>query len=87
MKLISGVSMILFIWIVSCTTEESSTTPFPIAKPEHFPPILYNLESNPLTQEGFKLGRKLFNDPILSSDGSVACSNCHVKQAAFTDPQ
>lgn len=32
---------------------------------------------NPLTPAKVDLGRKLFFDPILSADGSVACASCH----------
>ncbi len=39
---------------------------------------------NPLTEEGFQLGRKLFYDGKLSKDGSIACASCHQQFAAFT---
>jgi cytochrome c peroxidase len=42
--------------------------------------------SNPMTEQGVMLGRMLFYDPILSVDSTVACSNCHNQQHAFTDP-
>jgi cytochrome c peroxidase len=32
---------------------------------------------NPLTAERVNLGRKLFFDPILSADNTVACASCH----------
>ena len=56
-------------------------------KPEHFPEPTYSFHNNPVTKEGFELGKILFNDPTLSSDNSVACSNCHAKGVAFADPQ
>ena len=40
--------------------------------------------NNPLTEEGFQLGRKLFYDARLSKDGTVACASCHQQFAAFT---
>ncbi len=40
--------------------------------------------NNPLTEEGFQLGRQLFYDSKLSKDGSIACANCHQQFAAFT---
>ena len=40
---------------------------------------------NPLTQEAFELGRRLFYDPRLSSDNTVSCSTCHMQHLAFTD--
>ena len=32
------------------------------------------------------LGEKLFNDPILSVDGTISCSSCHLKSSNFSDP-
>lgn len=32
---------------------------------------------NPLTDAKVRLGRKLFFDPVLSADGTVACASCH----------
>lgn len=41
---------------------------------------------NPMTEEGVKLGRKLFFDPILSGDSSLSCGGCHLPKASFADP-
>ena len=38
---------------------------------------------NPLTAERVKLGRKLFFDPILSADKTVACASCHSPEHGF----
>lgn len=38
---------------------------------------------NPLTEEGFQLGRKLFYDGRLSKDGAFPCSSCHEQNTAF----
>lgn len=51
--------------------------------PSNFPPPVYDLKANPLTEEGIELGRTLFYDPILSSDGSTSCGSCHQQFAAF----
>lgn len=40
---------------------------------------------NPLTEEAFALGRRLFYDPLLSGDNRVACANCHIQALAFSD--
>ena len=40
--------------------------------------------TNPLTEEGFQLGRKLFYDGSLSKDGNFACASCHQQFAAFS---
>ena len=39
--------------------------------------------SNPLTEEGFQLGKKLFYDGRLSKDGNFPCASCHQQYAAF----
>jgi cytochrome c peroxidase len=38
---------------------------------------------NPLTLAKVRLGRRLFFDPILSGDRSVACASCHVPEHGF----
>ena len=40
-------------------------------------------KNNPLTEEGFQLGRKLFYDGRLSKDGNFPCASCHQQFAAF----
>jgi cytochrome c peroxidase len=40
---------------------------------------------NPLTTAKVALGEKLFFDPVLSRDGTIACSSCHDPQRAFSD--
>jgi cytochrome c peroxidase len=54
--------------------------------PATFPAVAYTLENNPVTRDGFELGRALFYDPILSVDSSIACANCHQQARAFSDP-
>lgn len=41
--------------------------------------------TNPLTEEGFQLGRKLFYDGRLSRDGNFPCASCHQQFAAFSN--
>lgn len=52
--------------------------------PEGWPLPVYNFENNSLTKEGFKLGRKLFFEPRLSSDNKISCGSCHQPFAAFS---
>ncbi|MEZ4932550.1 MAG: cytochrome c peroxidase [Saprospiraceae bacterium] len=77
------------LFFTSCQKDDDSpkTSLYELKRPDYFPEIAYPIEKNPITQEGFELGKKLFNDARLSLDNSVACSNCHVKGVAFTDPQ
>ena len=42
---------------------------------------------NPLTVEGIALGERLFADPILSVDSTIACISCHLPAHAFSDPR
>jgi cytochrome c peroxidase len=41
--------------------------------------------ASPLTPATVALGQKLFFEPLLSSDGTVACATCHDPTRAFTD--
>lgn len=42
-------------------------------------------ESNSLTAEKVKLGRRVFFDKRLSLDSTIACASCHIPERAFTD--
>lgn len=57
--------------------------PISFSVPSGFPAPVYNFQNNPLTQEGFELGRKLFYDPILSRDSTISCGSCHQQSVAF----
>src|SRR5436190_9096291 len=43
-------------------------------------------KDNPLTEAKVRLGRRLFFDPILSADGTVACATCHQPGHGFASP-
>ncbi len=58
-------------------------TPLKFLSPKGWPAPAYNFNENPLTKEGIALGKKLFYDPVLSSDNSVSCATCHEPSAAF----
>jgi len=49
-----------------------------------WPKPVYNFEQNPITEDGFQLGRKLFYDPMLSRDNTISCANCHLQFTGFT---
>jgi cytochrome c peroxidase len=53
-------------------------------QPAGFPAPVYKLVSNPVTKEGFELGRKLFYEPRLSRNNTISCGSCHIQTAAFT---
>jgi len=55
------------------------------AVPSHFPQPHYQFENNPVTSDGFELGRRLFYETRLSSDYSISCASCHHQSFAFSD--
>jgi len=62
----------------------NNITPYNIVTPSGFPDMIIP-EDNPTTVEGIALGKKLFNDPLLSGDGTQACVSCHIQSANFSD--
>jgi cytochrome c peroxidase len=40
---------------------------------------------NPLTLSKWNLGKKLYYDKLLSTNGTVACASCHAPEKGFTD--
>jgi cytochrome c peroxidase len=55
-----------------------SVTEIPLGLPPRTVP-----HDNPLTESRVRLGRKLFFDPILSADRTVACASCHQPAHGF----
>lgn len=64
---------------------EYNPTPYTLEIPSHFPDMPIPSD-NLMTVEGVELGRFLFYDKNLSSDGSVSCASCHFQSKAFSDP-
>lgn len=73
-----------FVFISCNTTTESSYEAVTIEKPSNFPDIKFDSQENPITNDGVALGRMLFYEGNLSSDGTVACAFCHIQENAFT---
>ena len=42
-------------------------------------------DTNPLNREKVELGRQLFVDPRLASDGTVSCETCHLEHLGWAD--
>lgn len=61
-----------------------AATPVSFTIPQGFPQPTYPFHANPLSEEGFVLGRKLFYEGRLSIDGNFPCASCHQPVAAFT---
>ncbi len=47
------------------------------------PDAIPGIENSPLATARLRLGRKLFFDPILSIDRTVACASCHEPEKGF----
>lgn len=91
---------ILAIWVLGwgmlALVDETGTTPtvpkdtLPAqldleSKPGGFAELPNAPENNPMSAEKVALGRKLFFDPILSKDNTVACASCHRPEVGFAD--
>jgi cytochrome c peroxidase len=61
-----------------------TATPYHFRVPAEFP-IPSLPRDNPLTDEGVALGRKLFNEKLLSRDDTLSCASCHQEAHAFSD--
>lgn len=53
-------------------------------KPANFPEPEYDFSRNPVTEAGFELGKRLFYEPRLSRNNTIACGSCHIQSASFT---
>ncbi|MDX2204006.1 MAG: cytochrome c peroxidase [Hyphomicrobiaceae bacterium] len=51
------------------------------ARPDHVPAP----KDNPPTPEKIALGKRIFEDPIVSSNGKISCASCHDAKLSFTD--
>jgi cytochrome c peroxidase len=58
----------------------------PPAPPKGLPPVFWP-DDNPYSAAKTELGRLLYFDRRLSSDGTVSCATCHDPALAFTDGQ
>lgn len=71
----------------SCTDSDDelyTDVPLDFQVPSNFPNLVYDIAANPPTEKGFELGKKLFYDGRLASDGLVSCGFCHIQEDAFT---
>jgi len=87
MRLIGNILLLGFCTILlSCgeTTQPEESYDITFTVPSNFPTPVYDMQSNPITKEGFLLGKKLFYDGILSKDGSISCGTCHIQSSGFS---
>ncbi len=92
------VSLVLVVSVFACRPTEPldvddgvdltdiayNTTNYTVTPPQGFPAMDIPAD-NPMTEEGIRLGRHLFYDPILSLDSTISCESCHKQDKAFTD--
>ena len=87
MKIIAKLFLMVAVgFLVSCDNleDENGYQPIEFIQPANFPELVYNFKNNELTENGFQLGKKLFYEGRLSSDGIVSCGFCHIQEDAFT---
>lgn len=78
------ITSVFFIACSSDNNDEYQNLPINYQVPSNFPPLAYDMSKNPLTEKGFELGKKIFYDGRLASDGVVSCGFCHIQENAFT---
>lgn len=79
--------LIASVFLIGCSPDngvEYQNLPINYQVPSNFPPLVYDMTNNPLTEKGFELGKKIFYDGRLASDGVVSCGFCHIQEDAFT---
>jgi len=90
--MVTNISVLPFVLavllLVSCKPDDDPAlpdeTPYVLTVPAGFPPLPAP-DDNQLTVARVALGKKLFYDPVLSVDSTVACAACHRQQLAFSD--
>lgn len=89
MRLGLATAMALTAAAVSCKKDgdndvQQGPAPYTLDIPKGLPQMQIPAD-NPLTVEGVALGRRLFYDPILSGNQTMACASCHKQEYGFTD--
>lgn len=72
-----------FLFFVS-GCQKDDPIPYKLDSPPWFPRMEIP-DNNSLTEARVALGKKLFFEPLLSSDSTVSCASCHHAEKAFTD--
>ena len=80
---IIGFLIVIPLCFIGCSDDEPEPLEITFEQPSHFPEPVYHFDKNPVTTDGFLLGKKLFFDGQLSRDGSISCGSCHIQAAAF----
>lgn len=84
-KRFSSIAFILLIvTTISLGFVKTQLQEITLTYPSSWPKPVFDFDENPLTEEGFLLGRKLFHDPKMSLDSTISCASCHLQYTAFT---
>jgi len=81
------IAVLLALAVIACQKE----LPDPVAEPEPLLALPPGFQSpvfpsgNELTPARWALGKRLFYDPVLSSDSTLSCGSCHHASKAFSD--
>jgi cytochrome c peroxidase len=84
--LVAGAALVVSM-LAGLSTEHTLASAAPAWRwdlPAHFKPPRVPTD-NPMSEERFQLGRRLFYDTRLSGNGTQACASCHFQHLAFTD--
>lgn len=90
------VLLALLLAVIACRRElpeapaevPAGPTPHAFDLPGYFPQMVIPAE-NPTTVQGIQLGRRLYHDTLLSTNGpreGLSCSSCHSQALGFTVP-
>lgn len=91
-KILFVILSLVVLFVSSCRKDPkitpADTSPYSFDYPEiiseYLPPI-QTPNTNPMTNEGVELGRKLFYDERLSANNTQSCGSCHLQSASFSD--
>ena len=83
-KHLNSILLLGLLFLICLSFSNELSTPLFFEVPKKWPKPKYDFQKNPLTEEGFQLGRHLFYDPIISRDNTISCASCHLQQTGFT---
>lgn len=83
-KLLIIIATLVTVWACKKSNEVLPQLFEGFIKPSNFPEPAYDFSRNQVTKEGFELGKRLFFEPRLSRNNTIACGSCHIQSASFT---
>jgi cytochrome c peroxidase len=86
-RILKALPLLLFFAVASWACDQVDENPelfHGFVQPEGFPEPEYDFSRNGVTKDGFELGKRLFFEPRLSRNNTIACGSCHIQSAAFT---